>query len=469
MDKIENPDVAWETEDDKNKKKAEILFFRAYAYRLLGHAFGGVPIVTEATTVPRFDYVRASRKEVYEQAIADAEFASMYLPKEPSQPGRIVKATADHLLAELYIALSDNGGDNSKQLLEKSISYASKVIGGEDGDFHLMKERFGKRKDTEGKDVYWDLFRMGNHNRQDGNMESLWVIQFERNSDGSFPNGGVPTFSRPLLERCFWPDCYKWEAKKFGFTEEFFSEYGGGEGFLPPTNYLRYYIWKNAKGDMRNAEHNIQRTFYAAYHVKDGKLDKEDKTPFPAVDIQLSEQNGGGILNTGEIIPNQALDKKWISNTELDTMRCFYPKIWKFGSDPDEHINQEPDRGFVPDIYVFRLAETFLLRAEAYMKLGDKVKAAEDINQVRERAKASLITAENVSIDYILDERARELMGEELRSLTLMRLNKFVEYTKKYGYEMSAKTIEDKNNLYPIPQSVIDANKDYPMENNPGW
>lgn len=469
LDKIENPDVTWDTEDDKNKKKAEILFFRAYAYRLLGHAFGGVPIVTEATTTPRFDYVRASRKEVYEQAIADAEFASMYLPKEPSQPGRVVKATADHLLAELYIALSDNGGDDSKQLLEKSISYASKVIGGEDGDFHLMKERFGKRKDVEGKDVYWDLFRMGNHNRQDGNMESLWVIQFERNSDGSFPNGGVPNWGRPLYEHSFWPDNYKWEAKKFGYNEEYFSEYGGGEGQIPPTNYIKYYIWKNAGNDIRNAEHNIQRTFYAAYHVKDGKLDKEDKTPFPAVDIQLSEQNGGGTVNTGPIIPGQKLERKWITNTEIDTMRCFYPKIWKFGSDPDEHINQEPDRGFVPDIYVFRLAETFLLRAEAYLKLGDKSKAAEDINQVRERAKAPLVKAENVSIDYILDERARELMGEELRSLTLMRLDKFVEYTKKYGYEMSAKTIEEKNNLYPIPQGVIDANKDCPMENNPGW
>lgn len=469
LDRIENPSINWDSETTKNQKKAEILFFRAYAYRLLGHAFGGVPIVTEPTTIPRYDYVRASRKEVYEQAINDAEYASQHLPNEHTQAGRVVKATADHLLAELYIALADNNGDNPKQLYEKSVSAASRIIDGDDGNYALMKDRFGTRKDVEGKDVYWDLFRMGNHNRQDGNTESIWVIQFEKNKDGSIPNGGVPTFTRPLYEHCFWPDCYKREAKKFGFTEEYFSEYGGGEGQIPPTNYIKYFIWKDCGGDIRNASHNIQREFYAAYHVKDGKIDKEDKTPFPSVEIQLSEQNGGGIIKTGELIPGQVLQREWITNTTEDTMRCFFPKIWKFGSDPGEHINQQQDVGFVPDIYVFRLAETYLLRAEAYLKLGNKTNAVSDVNEVRARAKAPLVTEDKISIDYILDERARELLGEELRSLTLMRMNKFVEYTRKYGYESSATTIEEKNNLYPIPQSVIDANKEVPMENNPGW
>lgn len=473
LKQLENPAVKWESENLKNAKKSEVLFFRAYAFRLLAHAFGGVPIVTEPVTSPRFDYTRATRKEVYQQAISDAAEAQKNLPKESLQAGRIVKAAADHLLAELYIALADNGGENKPELLNKSVEASSRIIEGEDGLFRLMTDRFGKRKDTQNKSAYWDLFRMGNHNRQDGNIESIWVVQFERNEDGSYPNGGVPTFGRPLYEHSFWPDNYKWEAKKFGYNEEYFSEYGGGEGQIPPTNYIKYHIWKNAEqkgySDLRNAEHNIQRNYYAAWHIKNGKLDKADMTPFPSVEINLSAENGGKTISTGAIIPGQLLDRKWITNTDIDTLRCFYPKIWKFGSYPAEHINQEPDRGFVPDIYVFRLAETYLLRAEAQLKLNNKSAAANDINTVRKRAQAPPASEAEVSIDYILDERARELLGEELRSLTLMRMNKFVEYTRKHGYVSSAKTIENKNDLYPIPQSVIEANKEAVIEQNPGW
>lgn len=67
------------------------------------------------------------------------------------------------------------------------------------------------------------------------------------------------------------------------------------------------------------------------------------------------------------------------------------------------------------DWYLFRLAETYLLRAEAYYWLNQTDKAAADINSVRVRAKADPIVASQVSIDYILDERARELFAEEIQ------------------------------------------------------
>ena len=64
------------------------------------------------------------------------------------------------MLSELYIALSDNGGEKA---YDKAISAATRVIDGTDGDYRLMKHRFGSRKNEtdHGKDVYWDLFRMG--------------------------------------------------------------------------------------------------------------------------------------------------------------------------------------------------------------------------------------------------------------------------------------------------------------------
>lgn len=66
--------------------------------------------------------------------------------------------------------------------------------------------------------------------------------------------------------------------------------------------------------------------------------------------------------------------------------------------------------GSFRDEYVFRLAETYLLRVEAYLDKGDKQSAADDINAVRNRAHATPVTPNEVDIDYILDERARLLV-----------------------------------------------------------
>ena len=72
------------------------------------------------------------------------------------------------------------------------------------------------------------------------------------------------------------------------------------------------------------------------------------------------------------------------------------------------------------DVYALRLAETYLLRAEAYLGAGNIAQAAEDINVVRRRAEAPPVSSAEVDIDYILDERARELHLEENRLLTLI-------------------------------------------------
>jgi starch-binding outer membrane protein, SusD/RagB family len=87
-----------------------------------------------------------------------------------------------------------------------------------------------------------------------------------------------------------------------------------------------------------------------------------------------------------------------------------------------------------------RLAETYLLRAEAYPGLNNTTAAAADINVVRASANASAVVPAKVTIDYILDERLRELGVEERRMLALMRLGKWVERTRKcnlfYGVQM---------------------------------
>jgi hypothetical protein len=123
------------------------------------------------------------------------------------------------------------------------------------------------------------------------------------------------------------------------------------------------------------------------------------------------------------------------------------------------------------DWYIMRLAETYLLRAEANMLKGDKVAAAADINVVRNRAQATPVVASDVDMDVILDERARELYGEEFRLSTLMRTGKLVEYLNKYNGYLKDNNLVAPNRVskLPIPRTQIEANTGAKLEQNPGY
>jgi hypothetical protein len=127
-------------------------------------------------------------------------------------------------------------------------------------------------------------------------------------------------------------------------------------------------------------------------------------------------------------------------------------------------------------VIVYRLAETYLIAAEAAYYLGKLPEAVSLINTVRERAAATPadvtamdITAANLSIDFILDERSRELTGENMRWLDLVRTNKLLERVRLHNKE-AAGNIQTKHLLRPIPQSQIDAVSTGPVyPQNPGW
>ncbi len=88
-------------------------------------------------------------------------------------------------------------------------------------------------------------------------------------------------------------------------------------------------------------------------------------------------------------------------------------------------------QGGQTDWYIFRIAETYLLRAEAYFWKGDLANAAADINMVRTRAKAAPYDAAQINMGTILDERARELYYEEPRKTELTRISYLFAMTGK--------------------------------------
>lgn len=155
--------------------------------------------------------------------------------------------------------------------------------------------------------------------------------------------------------------------------------------------------------------------------------------------------------------------------------------IKKFDDYTETSIANRSTTCSMHDVVLARLGEAYLIAAEAYYKKGDMQQAAEMINNLRQRPgtiksgyeTAMHVDAADITIDFILDERARELAGEYVRWTDLKRTHKLIEYVTEYnedGVKLSALTGPDGKYkiLRPIPQAAIDLNQAH-VEQNPGY
>lgn len=465
-------------EDQKRGYEAKGRFFRAMAYRTLVYMYGGVPLQLEEVTSPKKDYERASREEVLAQAIDDAKFAAENLADISNvNDGEISATAADFLLSELYLAIGD---------YQMAVEAATKVIGNPALD--LMRERFGSRANEPG-DVYWDLFRMNNQNRSSGNKEGIWVIQIEPNVTGGAGNTGNAFW----VEGDFWQE--RWCAPQVGLFRIKYGDkvltpfdwpigdYTGGRGIgnFYPNQHFFLEIWggkdsEDFKNDIRNSIYNFPRKF--KYNNQDFVSQYGDVFG-DSIDLMNPRLPEGATLETGASSQGIVTAPDEIPNRYLTAYqtKCTHPFNHPASQYEDQstYLLTGSAGKTYSDQYMFRLAEAYLLRAEAYVKLGQKDKAADDVNVVRLRAHASEATADQMDMDYILDERLREFGIEEKRALTLARTGMMTERIKKYNPYYSAahsadgKDFESKYELYPIPQSFIEANTGHVIENNPGY
>jgi starch-binding outer membrane protein, SusD/RagB family len=457
----ELPSISWSSPEEKSYTVAQARFFRAFAYRNLAELFGGVPIVKDVAQAARYDYTRATRVETYQFAIDELEAIENDLPEVTTVGGRLVRGAAQHNLCELYLAMgtqlaADGNASAAQAAFTQSIAYGNKVIDG--GTYALMNSRFGTRKnetsikfniykngninspvDTmmQTTNYYWDLFQEGNVNYQNGNTECIWALQIDyaayRAED---PRSKLP------YSRTFGPVFRNGSPANITGTLE---DVGGrGISQVTPTLYTRDDIYAGKyEDDMRNSDIVFRRRF----------LGNVPSSPYYGIDVPWS------VLYDSK--DDQSLD---------------YPVSCKIATDKYTGLaDGENMSNLFRDDYFIRLPETILLRAEAKQRSGDKEGAAADVNLLRARANCSyMVTAADMDDNFntILDERARELVYEECRWNTLLRMGGTiaVDRIKKYAFWPEAQaTLTSTYNLWPIPQLVIDANKDVKLEQNPGW
>lgn len=410
IERAENPEIDW-APGQKEQVLGQAKIFRAMAYRHLTYLWGPVPLTLQESTGSniRADWERTSVDSIREQIIEDLKYAEENLTYNPDREGRFNKGFAQHYLAEIYLA---------RENYESAASVAEKLI--EEGPFSLVTERYGVESGQPGT-PFTDMFIAGNVKRSEGNTEALWVVENEINVNGG---DGLN-----LLRRWFVNRYYLIRDNGVQLLE--FNEENGGRGIgrLAITkSALDLYGPKDDRGGIFSF-----RYFYTA----DNKSENYDIGDTIQMKYDRLEPDS---------------DPYWPSTTKWD---YFNPV------DPTESQ-------LYKDVAYVRLAETYLILAEAQFFLGNTQEAAEAINTLRRRAGSTEITAADVDLDLILDERSRELWSEEHRRYTLLRTDKWLERTKE-GNTVAGPNIIERDTIFPIPQDVIDANLNKLFPQNPGY
>jgi hypothetical protein len=413
---VEDPSLKGLAQASKNSFNAEAKFYRAYAYNMLATCFGKVPVVTKPLTGPKTDFVRASLDTVNALIAADLLYSAANLPDidnvKSNAKGKMYsrpnKAMAQQLLAEAYLRMGKN---------DLAEAQCTAIIGS--NKFSLIKSRYGIKAAQPG-DAFSDMFWYGNERRGQGNTEAIWVMEQENPAGVT---GGIT--NSPQQRR-------NWGAAYYQIAGMVICDSLGGRGIsrLRLSNWVLYGLY--SAGDMRNSPWNIRRQYY---------------------------YNDPANANFGKPVPY----------TGPDTVFKICPHTTKwFQYDPNDVF------GFamIKDFILMRLGETYLLLAEAQFKQGKLPEAAATLTTLRARSNASAVTAPQVTLDFILDERVRELVGEENRRMTLMRTGTLVTRTLALnsGSVLNPVTgLTNTNLLMPIPQSEIDLNKDAKLEQNTGY
>ena len=462
-------DATFESDAQKNDILGRALFHRAYRYYRLTQQFGDIPLILEEITSARLDFVTTARETILIKMQEDLNIA-VPLVNEVANNGDINRDAVLHLLTKVNLALGD---------FDAAIASSSQIING--STHTLTTDRFGIDAGNASKDVTWDLHRVENKSIP-GNTEGILLVidrlGYEDNGDyaggTSIQRQAVPLWWRFINT----PDGQNGMSDAPGIDIDQVTAIGRGIGRNRGTHYSTKEIWKNSNNDQR--------------HKLGNWYDMEDLV-----------YNAPSLQNSGNSYYGKNLELYLPNGTPLcsDTIRNWYgfPHYKFFVPDP---LNVKPAGGH-GDWYVYRIAETYLLRAEAYFWKGNLGLAAEDINVVRRRAEADEITAADVDIAYILDERARELYYEENRKTELTRIAYIFAKTGKTAYNgktyslanfstdnfwydrimevtdfynLGVKTIHGDEYtmspyhvLWPIPASAINANTQGIINQNEGY
>ena len=434
ISRAENIDISG---DLRQIRVAEARFLRAHYYYLLVVHYGDVHLTLDETIGVETEAFRVPEKEIWQVIIDDLEFAEQHLPVVQTDWGRVTRNAARHHLALVHLWQKN---------WNNAADYAIAVI--ESGHNRLLNN-------------FADVFHIDNQQ----NEEIIWSVQYTTDLTANRPGNwqhlahtlrydNFPGMHRNLID-------------------------GRGWSRLMPTDYLMTEIFGNdyrpdgAHGNRINIKNDSR--YYASFREV-YQYTNQATIPYEGVFVGDTSAYVTTDPYVQEWTDEQIAEKTYRVLRVNDWVTQWYPSGEKFRDPARDHFN---DSHGTRDVFVMRLAETYLLAAEALLMAGRLEEAVEYFNEVRKRAEAPdetipLITIAEIDIDEILDERARELAGECHRWPTLKRTGKLLERVRAYNTRRgdtpttASENIREYHLLRPIPQIQIDrSTNEYPQ--NPGY
>ena len=429
------PNVAGLDEAVKKRRVAEVKFLRAHHYFVLVQLFGAVPLVLEQSTVANKVATRAPEGQVYAAIVADLLAALPDLAAPTSDYGRATKGAAEHLLARVYLTKATSAAAEPDDYT-KAAAAAQNVI--KNYTYRLLPD-------------FASVFAQG---AGEVNDEVIFATQYT--SDPTTNGVGNETHLYFGME-------YDVQA---GMKRDIF--YGRPFKRFRPTNYTLNTVFADRANDSR-----YQKSFRSVYLSNNPgtftNLFDNSKTSltFKAGDTAI-------VLPGVELTMAQRARKPYQVLVPSLYRPNLYPTLVKF-LDP-----LRPDLTYTNgsrDFLMFRLAETQLIAAEALLKMGKPAEALPFVNAVRRRAAfpgreaAMQITSAQLTMEFIMEERERELLGEMFRWFDLKRWGVLIERVKLYNPDAAANIKAGKHELRPIPQDQIDrtAGGATAFPQNPGY
>ena len=415
------PTAAGITDATKKLRVAEMKFLRAHYYFILVQQWGGVDLRLTETLAPTKTTARASEADIYKAIIADLESSLPDLePKiRSSDYGRATKAAAEHLLAKVYLTKATSSAKAADDY-SKAATYAQNVIA--NYSFKLLPD-------------FASVFAQGAGEISD---EVIFAVQYTADPLTNDQGNSLHLYF----------------GMQYDVQPGMVRDVANGRPFkrLRPTVYTLETVFKDRVNDSRYKKSfkdtwlsNNPGTYNTSFDQSKAKVTfkANDTTIYiPGVEWTLAQRAAK---------PYQVLTPSLYTAALFPTLQKFLDPL-------------RPDKTYTNgsrDYLAFRLAETYLMLAEAQFKLGKTTEAAAALNAVRVRAAnpgktaAMTIAASDVTMDFVMEERARELSGEQTRWLDLKRWGNLVERVKLYNPDGAA-SVKPIHLLRPIPQTQID-------------
>lgn len=461
----------------KTQVLAQAKFLRAFCYFYLVTTFGQVPLHTTFNTQATAADAPAPLADVYAQIIKDLTESAADLPNTPATgTGKpATKATALYLLAKTYLwrgwssaaQSSDftNAYTTAKNLIDNKATYGLNLL-----------PYFGNVF-NEGNEYSSEVLMVIDHTKD---------LKFGQNSaPGSFASG--PSENKSNF---FWRPNYPTVNANYpsgGGASVCVRDIRNGRPFQrirPNTSYIIDVAFANRATDSR-FDGTFQTVFLSNSTQMAAAGTPGATTPrgqlINAVDTAIWFADGVVTPQRRAAFKGIIFEPEHLPGATVKYTASFFPNLRKFNDSTRADLNDYSDRPFI----LFRFADLYLIAAEAAFKGGATMQQAADmINVLRTRAAlkanqspaeyaaavaAQQITPGQVTLDFILNERSRELFAEDCRWWDLSRTKTLVARVKQYNPEGAA-GVQDYNMLRPIPQQQIDLVTEGPaFPQNPGY